>query len=252
MNTKICGTCKISYLASNDWFSKDSSKKDGLKTICKSCEKIKNHKRYLNNLEEHKAKNKMYYESHKEEIHKQTKQYRQNNADRIKEQKKKAYPGYMQRHGEEVRAKLNAYKQSHKEIVSESARRYYQNNKEKCVAARRKWNKEHREICIFGTQQYRSQRKNLECTLTIDQWERIKTHFDNQCAYCGREQSLVREHFVPTKSGGGFTQDNILPACASCNSSKGDKNFFEWYPKYRHYSKQREDKIKEYLSNSRE
>ena len=247
MNAKMCSSCKVVYDVPEECFTKDRSKKDGLRTTCKTCEKQRHMEYHELHRKEHNQKHKEYYESHKEEIHKQTKQYRQNNADRIKEQKKKAYPGYMQRHGEEVRAKLNAYKRSHKEIISESGRRYYQNNKEKCVAARRKWNKEHREILIFGTQQYRSQRKNLECTLTIDQWERIKAHFDNQCAYCGREQSLVREHFIPTKSGGGFTQDNILPACASCNSSKGDKNFFEWYPKYRHYSKQREEKIKNYL-----
>lgn len=35
--------------------------------------------------------------------------------------------------------------------------------------------------------------------------------------------------------------------CISCNSSKRDKDFFEWYPTYKHYNQEREKFILEYL-----
>lgn len=37
MDTKVCSTCKVSYLSTSEFFNKDSSRKDGLYPVCKSC-----------------------------------------------------------------------------------------------------------------------------------------------------------------------------------------------------------------------
>ena len=60
-------------------------------------------------------------------------------------------------------------------------------------------------------------------------------------------QVLHQEHFIPLSKGGEYTHNNIIPACKSCNSSKQDTDFFEWYPTYEEYNEEREQFILEYL-----
>ena len=97
----------------------------------------------------------------------------------------------------------------------------------------------------------RARKAGLTSTLTLEQWTRILTTFNNTCAYCGvGDKKLHQDHFVPILSGGEYTHDNIIPACKSCNSSKGAKDFFVWYPKYDFYDNPRERKILRYLNYS--
>lgn len=50
------------------------------------------------------------------------------------------------------------------------------------------------------------------------------------CAYCDRtDQPLTMDHFVPLELGGLHEASNIVPACLSCNSSKGGREFEEWF-----------------------
>lgn len=93
----------------------------------------------------------------------------------------------------------------------------------------------------------RTKIKNGIYTLTPADWENCKKHFDFKCAYCGLEKKLAQEHFFPLFKGGEYTPKNIVPACSSCNSSKGTKDFFEWYPQHESYSSSREKKILKYL-----
>ena len=41
--------------------------------------------------------------------------------------------------------------------------------------------------------------------------------------------------------------DNVIPCCLSCNSSKNNKLFADWYPTFKHYSKEREQKVIQYI-----
>lgn len=57
------------------------------------------------------------------------------------------------------------------------------------------------------------------------------------CAYCGSTAGLSVDHIIPVSRGGidpRITKllesaDNSVCACKKCNSSKGDKDVFEWY-----------------------
>lgn len=42
------------------------------------------------------------------------------------------------------------------------------------------------------------------------------------CLYCGDPAEHV-DHFIPLARGGTHTLDNLVPACAACNLSKGAK-----------------------------
>lgn len=57
------------------------------------------------------------------------------------------------------------------------------------------------------------------------------------CIYCGATTGLSTDHIVPVSRAGVDpriaallnTADNCVCACRKCNSSKGDKDVFEWY-----------------------
>jgi len=63
----------------------------------------------------------------------------------------------------------------------------------------------------------------------------------NVCAYCGATDGLSADHIIPVSRGGIDPRisrllesaDNCVCACRKCNSSKGDKDVFEWYGKDR-------------------
>lgn len=57
------------------------------------------------------------------------------------------------------------------------------------------------------------------------------------CVYCGATNNLSTDHIVPTSRAGVDpriaalldTSDNCVCACRTCNSSKKDRDVFEWY-----------------------
>ena len=57
------------------------------------------------------------------------------------------------------------------------------------------------------------------------------------CVYCGATSGLSTDHIVPVSRAGVDpriavlldSSDNCVCACKSCNSSKGDRDVFEWY-----------------------
>ena len=97
-------------------------------------------------------------------------------------------------------------------------------------------------------QRREARKRSLECNLTAKQWLDIKLQFDNKCAYCGKELPLAQEHFLALSKSGEYTVNNIICACKTCNSSKSNKDFFTWYPKYKYYSKKRERFILKFLN----
>ncbi|MEW6515381.1 MAG: HNH endonuclease [candidate division FCPU426 bacterium] len=58
--------------------------------------------------------------------------------------------------------------------------------------------------------------------------EDLKTSRD-ECAYCGAKSNLSHDHIVPKRECHYDEIHNIVAACKSCNSSKGDKDLIEWY-----------------------
>lgn len=45
----------------------------------------------------------------------------------------------------------------------------------------------------------------------------------NKCQYCGSTKNLTIDHIIPRSKGGGNTWENLVTACHSCNTHKGDK-----------------------------
>jgi len=84
----------------------------------------------------------------------------------------------------------------------------------------------------------------VENTLTQKEWGEIAKSWNGSCAYCSdKPDTLERDHVNALSSGGGTRKENIVPACPTCNRSKGNKDIDEWYTEQPFYDKQRHNRI---------
>ena len=60
----------------------------------------------------------------------------------------------------------------------------------------------------------------------------IKEANNYECIYCGEkhhEHDLTIDHVHPRTMGGTNITSNCVPACRSCNQSKGSQNWITWF-----------------------
>lgn len=90
------------------------------------------------------------------------------------------------------------------------------------------------------TSQYNHSRKarlkQLENTLTLEEWNSTLQEFGYSCAYCANKNDLTKDHILPVSKGGGYTKRNIIPACPSCNYSKRDSEIYQWFSSKPYFS----------------
>lgn len=241
---KTCTICGISFPNTTDYFYKKRSK-------CKACYK----KEKLQYNETHKEQKKEYYESHKERHKELMKCWRENNKEQIKEQTKQYYENNKEQKREYYKNRTNhrkeyeeQYRKNHKEINSDYQKQYREKNK----TQRNQYYEKNKDKIYLSSRlsdhRRKAFKKQLPKNYTIAEWNICIKHFLNQCAYCGKVDNLTQDHFIPLSKCGEYTINNIIPVCKSCNSSKSNKDFFEWYPKQEFYSKKREQKILKYLN----
>lgn len=254
-NFKICTKCNEKLPATTEYFNKKERGLYGLRADCKIC-----HKKYADKYyKDNKQRYKQYNIDNRERNIISCRNYRENNKDIFNEHKKQYRikakkeisiynKQYRLKNIEIARENNKKYREINKEKLSENYKQYYKINKEKLTINTNKWRKEHKELCNISIQKYRSKKYLLINTLTYQQWGTIKKYFNNRCCYCGEEKPLAQEHFIALSNGGEYATSNIIPSCKSCNSSKKNKDFFEWYPKHKSYSKEREFKILKYLN----
>lgn len=221
-----CTKCTEWKVATVEFFSLCKSGKNGIRGKCLTCRKS-----YLSEYY------KKYYIENKEKLNEQCRAY--NN-------KKKSPKIYCKLPPQFKKYKPYDIKEKEKQRI------YYEKNKEKVINRKRKYRESHKEEYRIYFKRNRIKRKMksaaIPATLTLKQWEEIKQYFNNSCCYCGEEKPLNQEHFIPLSKNGEYAHTNIVCACSSCNSSKGAKSFFEWYPTHKGYSKKREQKILKFLS----
>jgi hypothetical protein len=57
----------------------------------------------------------------------------------------------------------------------------------------------------------------------------VTRHASGPCVYCGKPACTV-DHVRPLTRGGEEHEGNLVPACMSCNTSKGNRLLTEWRP----------------------
>jgi len=83
--------------------------------------------------------------------------------------------------------------------------------------------------------------------LTHQEWKECLIFFGGECAYCGcttrRGTRMTKDHLQAVTDGGVTRQSNIVPACSTCNSSKGAEDFKDWFMKQSFFSQERLNRI---------
>jgi len=103
---------------------------------------------------------------------------------------------------------------------------------EECSQKASDWRQANPEKVCASASRRRALMAQVLSTLTPEQWLEILEYYDRRCAYCFVSEAEVgtlhMEHVMPIFRGGTNTPDNVVPACRSCNSSKGIKTLKEW------------------------
>jgi len=145
-----------------------------------------------------------YYAAHKEERRAYAAKHREEYPEETRAALRASYARHAQKRRAEARERASL------PSVRQKRRKYLRSPKAK----------EYR----YGREAKKRARAGAVVDFTAEEWEALLTEHEC-CAYCGQPFDLfrkpTRDHVVPLIRGGNHTKDNILPACPSCNCSKG-------------------------------
>lgn len=143
-------------------------------------------------------------------------------------------------HNAHVRALDKKRRQSPDRILWRRAHRekWYAANRERAL----KYQSDYRRADPERRDNYKRRRRarvqGLPDTLTVAQWHAILEAHNHACVYCGVTGiAFHREHKIPASKGGGYTAENIVPACPTCNLRKKDmtdtefREYLKLYPR---------------------
>jgi len=215
MKKKVCTGCNKEKSLTE--YYKDKSAKNGLRANCKECRK---------------AYNKKYYQENKEYVKACRKKYYQENLEKEKAYKKK----WREENKEKERARSKKWREENSEYDKAYKKKYREENQEQIKARHKKWREENperqRAINRLSSSKRRARKLNTQVEAITD--ELLKEHWikkgidPHRCFYCEDRPYEHLEHCIPLSRGGTHTKDNLVPACASCNLSKGTKTPDEW------------------------
>jgi hypothetical protein len=132
-----------------------------------------------------------------------------------------------------------------------------------CKRCRSKWRKENRENENRRKKEWKNKnkdkayamicrRRHREANLFVEfnywKWKRTLFYFGYRCCYCGKSKvKITKDHIVPISQGGETSHANLIPACFSCNSSKGKKPMVDWYCSQEYFDPGKLQKIIQYV-----
>jgi 5-methylcytosine-specific restriction endonuclease McrA len=150
----------------------------------------------------------------------------------------------------------DGYRSECKDCQSEIFKKWYNNNADRQRAKTTNWRKNNPEK--VAAQKKRSHKKNPQAQYKRNKkWKQanplkvkeqdlrrrasllnngvyLVTPKDLQkislskCLYCNSKEKITVDHVVPVSRGGTHSIGNLVPACLSCNTSKGAKTITEW------------------------
>jgi hypothetical protein len=187
---KRCTTC--SEIKSIDGFTKGKTGIGGRRAYCKECEAIVKISYYSINHEGIKEYQKSYYRKNK--------------------------------------GKVLKYKRTNQIYNPEYWQQYYKKNRNNILEANRIRRKNNPERDRNIVHRRRARKYDLPNDFNVDDVRVTLRYFEYNCALTGDSNNRTWDHAIPIAVGhGGTTYGNMYPLRGDLNSSKGDRNIFEWF-----------------------
>lgn len=210
--TKRCSKCGEVKPRTTEYFAPRKDRKAKFQSWCRTCQKSHRQKRYHENPDKFREAAKAYQKANPQKVHEYNVGYYRKNIERMRKRAKDYYWQDPEKH----RTASLQYIHNHPTDPDKVRQRVHL------------WRKQNPDKHNANNQNRRAKANNLPATLTHTEWEDIKAAYGYACAYCGKawfeiDGVLQQEHVIPLSQGGGYTADNIVPACQDCNSRKHDK-----------------------------
>lgn len=97
---------------------------------------------------------------------------------------------------------------------------YYARHSERLKARTLSYARLHPEVRRSADQRRRARFVRAEGRFSAAQWKALVEEYGGRCAYCLVGGPLHADHRIPLCRGGSNWIENILPACARCNTRK--------------------------------
>jgi 5-methylcytosine-specific restriction endonuclease McrA len=130
---------------------------------------------------------------------------------------------------EKHRAKRRQEIAEHPEREAVRRRKYYEKHREEIVA---KMVKRRRDsgAAAEGMRRWKKEKEEAPGSFTKAEFAELVESVEGRCVYCWEQpEVLTQDHIVPLSRGGSDYITNIVPACRSCNASKGARTPEEWF-----------------------
>lgn len=134
--------------------------------------------------------------------------------------------GYYQEHRQQMIAYACAYQREHREQHNSYSRRYYQRHIEQHKGRIESWRQRHPEKAQIYYRRWRARKMGARVEPVDEQ--AIYKRDSHRCVYCGAREDLTLDHIVALSNGGAHSEDNLVVACRSCNSSKRATSLVVW------------------------
>lgn len=218
--SKQCSRCK--QIKQFDEFAKKKSAKSGIGARCLQCCREVDKARYPARRE-----NRLIYLSN----------WRANNQDYIKQYRIDYYSinsvllreksmAWYWVNIDKAKATRKLYAIENKEYLAQIAQEWQRNNPEKVAARNKKYKTAHPE----KVRESEAKRRALmyENGVYFIRHKELQKLYSDKCFYCPEKENIEADHVIAIKRGGVHGIGNLLPACRSCNGSKGEKTIMEW------------------------
>lgn len=219
MESELKKCSKCGEVKARTEFHKNSQRKDGTSSQCKCCVRLYHSKYRKANPDKVKAKSAKYYRANTEKEKARCAKYRKENAEKERERHAK----YRNANLEKERTRRANYYRENKSACAAYSAMYYRENKDKVNARNSKYHAANPEKARASKLRRRARLVSASGDHTAEQ---LKARFDyhgNKCVYCDSTENLHADHQIPLSRGGTNFASNMVPACATCNISKGSK-----------------------------
>lgn len=182
------------------------------------CEPCYRHRNYIEHREERILQSSEYYHAHKEECSARMHEYYLKNKEKFKESNRQWYRkhkeqlrGYKRQYAREYRMRANP---EQREKMRERCRDWRMRNP--------KYSGDWQRANVDKVRVYNARRalRKLSTPHSLVDVEAFQMLEIFSCFYCGDDNKLGLDHFIPLSKGGGTTKANMVVACFDCNRRK--------------------------------